>query len=911
MGYLLLTVVTLAAVAVNVKAVAPTEEAIKKWKEEGVWEQKIANWKRFKAAGGCAPVKKPVFDKEKFRRGLSLGEQVTDTVYVIVILVDFSDWPYTNGVAGTPADFDSILFSNRDIDSIFNPTGSMTDYYLENSYGQFYIKGDIYGWYRMPQTYDYYVGNDDGMTGGRILATHAVDAAENDGVDFSKYDHDNDGKCDGVIIIHAGRGAEEGVYGIWSHKWDLSSPRNYDGVLISSYTMNPEEYRSSLSPIGVFCHEYGHFLGLPDLYDVDYNPGSSGLGYWSLMAAGNQRGDSKKPTHLDAWSKSRVGFLDLIEVNSNIFQAEIPAVEYNPVAYKLQNFYSGPEYWVVENRQQVGFDIQLPANGLLIYHVDTLAPVGNTNPNRYYVALEQADGNNDLALHGSKGDGGDPWRAPAYTDFHTFSNPNSRTNVGVNITKIGVWDISVSDSIMYADLDVTYSRPWIEWYGTTPYVFADDPPGGNGDGILDAGDTIQFYFTIINKMRGSYNVRASLSTNNPSVDFITNDISLGVDLTNDPVNNAGMPIVFALSSSLESTVDTFYLTITTDSLPDSPGGNEFSKTFAIEVTLGAPQILLVDDDRGTDYETRYLDAFTRLGKPPDLWSVSDSGSPSGIALLNYQVVVWFTGDSTSGVLDSNKIAAMKEYLDGGGSLLLSTTSGVLDFNAIDTAFLTNYLHATYAGTTSFPFWGFAGISGSQVGDGTKYYKTDWDPWYKQILVEPVNGGAAAFAMGNDSGQICGVTYNGAYKTILLTFPIEFIDDAGGAPDALPKDTLIARALKFFGGTSVHDGQPFGQLPQSFVLDQNYPNPFNPVTIITYTLRTAGEVGAPLPRTNLSIYNVLGQKVKTLVDQVQIPGTYEVTWDGTDRLGRPVASGIYFYRLERGNDSQTKKMILVK
>jgi M6 family metalloprotease-like protein len=909
-----LTTFALAVMAVSVTAVAPTEEAIKKWQAEGVWEQKLANWKEFKKAGGCSPEEHSVFNKEKFRRNLALGVQSVDTVRVLVILVDFSDNPYTNGVVGTPSKFDSILFSNRETDTISNPTGSMTDYYLENSYGQFYVKGDIVGWYRMPQPYSWYVGDDDGLTRGCILAGHAVDSAAADPeVDFSRYDHDNDGYCDGVIIIHAGRGAEEqGVDGVWSHKSNLCPRRIYDGDTISAYTMNPEEFGSSLAPIGVFCHEYGHVLGLPDLYDVS-NSLRSGLGKWSLMASGNWNMDGKKPAHLDAWCKDRIGFLDLIEVSSNIYQQSIPAVEFDPVAYKLQNSASGSQYWVVENRRKTGFDAQLPAAGLCIYHVDPAGGPYNSDPSRYLVAMEQADGRNDLSQPiQNRGDGGDPWQAPAYTEFHNLSNPNSRTNVDSLVTKIGVWRISASDSIMFADLDVEYSRPWIELSGSAPLQFFDDPPEGDGDGVLEAGETIRFYCTIINKMRGLYNVHATLATANPSVRFVTNNVPFYADLLDTAVSNLASPIKFNLADTLVSSIDSFYLTITTDSLPGVPGSDTYTKTFGFEVYLGAPQVLLVDDDRGDDYEVRYQDAFSRLQIPIDTWHKNISGSPSGADLMNYRIVFWHTGDSTSGALNSNDIAAMKEFLDNGRNLFLTTASGVLDIDSLDPSFLTDYLHATYVG--SFTRGIYVGVEGNIVGDSTKYAKRGGDPFYHQQLLEPVDGGGAAFVLKDSTAMICGVTYSGVYKSILLTFTAEFIDDSY-APSSgyCPKDTLIARSMKFFGKVlpSVYDGQPFGQFPRSFELHQNYPNPFNPITNISYTLRATGGPGTPPERTNLSIYNILGQKVKTLVDRVQIPGTYVVSWDGTNSFGRPVASGVYFYRLARGDDSQTKKMVLVR
>ncbi|KPL08320.1 hypothetical protein AMJ86_01020 [bacterium SM23_57] len=94
------------------------------------------------------------------------------------------------------------------------------------------------------------------------------------------------------------------------------------------------------------------------------------------------------------------------------------------------------------------------------------------------------------------------------------------------------------------------------------------------------------------------------------------------------------------------------------------------------------------------------------------------------------------------------------------------------------------------------------------------------------------------------------------------------------------------------------------LPTEFELQQNYPNPFNPTTDIVYALPEAVPV-------NLSIYNSLGQKIATLVDQKQAPGSYRVTWNGLDLNGNPVASGIYFYHLEAGDFASTMKMLLVK
>ncbi|MCK4223534.1 MAG: T9SS type A sorting domain-containing protein [candidate division Zixibacteria bacterium] len=99
-----------------------------------------------------------------------------------------------------------------------------------------------------------------------------------------------------------------------------------------------------------------------------------------------------------------------------------------------------------------------------------------------------------------------------------------------------------------------------------------------------------------------------------------------------------------------------------------------------------------------------------------------------------------------------------------------------------------------------------------------------------------------------------------------------------------------------------------QQPEKFELAQNYPNPFNPETRIKYTVDSRQTHSIPI---TLKIYNILGQLVKTLVDEAQEPGRYEVIWDGKDEEGNDVVSGIYFYQLTTGEFSQTKKMILIK
>ncbi len=94
------------------------------------------------------------------------------------------------------------------------------------------------------------------------------------------------------------------------------------------------------------------------------------------------------------------------------------------------------------------------------------------------------------------------------------------------------------------------------------------------------------------------------------------------------------------------------------------------------------------------------------------------------------------------------------------------------------------------------------------------------------------------------------------------------------------------------------------LPSGFALEQNYPNPFNPITTIEFTLPNRSQV-------SLSIFNVLGQRISVLADRQMPAGTYSMEWNGRDSYGRPVSTGVYFYRLQAGDFTDTRKMVLLK
>jgi immune inhibitor A len=352
----------------------------------------------------------------------------------LVVLVDFND-----NAGNRPAEeFREMLFSRGQFS-----TGSMRDFYEENSRGHLDLDGQVVGWLRMPETYAYYTAGKSGTSLGdyprnaQKMAEDAVRLAA-EAVNFKDFDGDEDDYLDGLFLIHAGEGAEtdedEKARGdkIWSHQWNLTAPFKSRGVSVYAYCTEPEDGR-----VGVFCHEFGHMLGLPDLYDTTNR--SHGVGAWCVMGAGSWNNDGLTPAHFCAWAKARLGWLrpKAVREAGSLTLGPVEAPHGGDVYRLWTGGGAGKEHFLLENRQLIGFDRKLPGTGLLIWHIDETRDA-NDNPGAYLVALEQADGLFQLERNKNRGDAGDPFPGSEGNNrFDDTSAPHSRDNLG-NSTGVAV-----------------------------------------------------------------------------------------------------------------------------------------------------------------------------------------------------------------------------------------------------------------------------------------------------------------------------------------------------------------------------------------------------------------------------------------------------------------------------------------
>jgi len=298
----------------------------------------------------------------------------------LVLLIEFPDLKFT--VANANQAFSNML--NQQGYSGNGGTGSVYDYYYENSRGAFDPTYDVIGPIMVSRSYSYY-GKEEGDNSDLHpdeLLIEACDSANNKypDLDFSVYDIDGNGDVDNVFYYFAGHNQAEGADAntIWPHSWNVYASnigyknQRFDNVRVYHYACSSEYKGSSgtnMCGIGTFCHEFGHVLGLPDFYDTDYstNGQSKGLMHFSLMSSGNYNNSGRTPPYLNTEERYILGWMGGAEEWTTFGVKNIAGIQ-NNVAYKINTTNSG-EYFQFETRTGTGWDAYI-GKGLLIYHVD-------------------------------------------------------------------------------------------------------------------------------------------------------------------------------------------------------------------------------------------------------------------------------------------------------------------------------------------------------------------------------------------------------------------------------------------------------------------------------------------------------------------------------------------------------------
>ncbi len=301
----------------------------------------------------------------------NLGEQTKypsqGTVKLLVILVGFSDLPFTY----TNQDFTNLVSQDN-----YNGTGSVKDYYRDNSRGQFIMDIDVAGPYTLNNSMAYYGGNNSyGDQNMPSFVSHSINAADGD-VDFSDYDNDGDGKVDAIHIIFAGtpESSTGNANEIWPHRSDVNPNIQKDGVRFGPYSCSAEKRNSvSMDGIGTICHEFGHVLNFPDLYDTDYSSSggeSTTPGDWDLMAGGSYHNNSATPAGLSAFERQIAGWLDFDTLTQSAENIYLPALNNTDTALAYIVPLTSNEFFILEHRQKTRWDAFVPGEGMLIAHCD-------------------------------------------------------------------------------------------------------------------------------------------------------------------------------------------------------------------------------------------------------------------------------------------------------------------------------------------------------------------------------------------------------------------------------------------------------------------------------------------------------------------------------------------------------------
>jgi M6 family metalloprotease-like protein len=346
--------------------------------------------------------------------GLLPGRRVSSgQVKGLTILVDFQD-------VVTP-------ITRQEVDDMLNAPGynrngnfcSARDYFLKVSNNKLDYTNVVVGPVRLPRKQQFYVTNS--------LVPEAMALAVATGIDLTQFDSVGDGIIDAVNFLYAGRSRYEDE--LWPHNAQM--PMQFGNMRTHFYLLTGLGRTANELSIGTFCHENGHLLcRFPDMYDYGNRDGdgheSAGIGSYCLMGAGNHLNNGLTPAPVCGYLRELVGWADVVDISQPGIKSAIHGDYGKVLKYPTDKL---NEYFIIENRSQIGLDTHLPSSGLAVYHCDTKGSnewQEGSSTRHYQCALLQADGRKDLETNQNQGDGGDLYGLITGTALSHATAPSSR-----------------------------------------------------------------------------------------------------------------------------------------------------------------------------------------------------------------------------------------------------------------------------------------------------------------------------------------------------------------------------------------------------------------------------------------------------------------------------------------------------
>ncbi|MDH5268820.1 MAG: M6 family metalloprotease domain-containing protein [Candidatus Krumholzibacteria bacterium] len=884
---------------------------------------------------------------------------LTGTMRVPVLPGYFSDQAV---VPITAANLQLQLFDS-------NPTGTIGQYYSEVSYGQFTIDGDVFTWTKLANVNSYYAGSSNGTVPGFARTGEFIKElldARDGSVDFGQYDNDgpdgvpNSGDDDGFVdllcVMHSLPGAECGTYpnNISSHTWSYSAwPASGDAafvtndpaagggfILVDDYTIGPALNCSPGPPdgtgkypqpawidIGVYCHEFGHGLGLPDLYDR--NGGSNGIGHWGIMGAGSWN-TPERPAHPEAWTRVELGWTVPVDIGWQPVTASIGNAEQNPVAYRLpftDDLFRRSSECVIAGNYSL-YCGRTAAEAAARNYADPGAGYG---PN--WVETIERD-----FTYGGTGTVTFSYKyrydvEPGYDFGYALIEVNGVEDTLATYTGPGNGTATIALAPHLAPLAGAGGTYTLKFRATSDYSFDDadgnDPSTcgllaiddvsvqGGGENYTSGFETyadgwfqdpaenpVREYWLVENRQRigGDLNLEGE----GMLVWHVDEGILHSPTMQNDGTGGAVRGLVLEEADGLVNMVgsnfgdegdpfpgtasNTLFGSLTNPSSIDNTQRATRIEVSAIGASAPTMSATLRAGNRGP--------LATAVAPPAiDNDQVAAQIEIAGARIQAGATFVFVLPGAVmepSGAYDSGDILPVSlEWVDA--TLIRATvnvyskTAGLWDLvvtnpdgqsYTLASAVTINHIVATMLRDASISVTDTGvrlryELLGREANEVVRLYRSqDPDGGWRVIAdgLEPQSGGSYEFV---DTNVEPGRTYY-----YLLESQID-----GDTPRELHRGSATVPA-------------------RDMVLEQNHPNPFNPSTSIRFFLPARGTVA-------LNVYDIRGALVRRLAQGTFDAGAHTMAWDGTDDAGRPVASGVYVYRLTADRRSQTRKMLLVK